>query len=379
MIQKEKILEILDSPSIINAEIANQLVSEIEKYPYFQPLHFVLLKYYKSTNNTEYNQLISKSAIGIYNRRKLLTFFNTNDSQPLEITNKNTSTVDLPDSSRREEKDTLGENISDALKNLSEENTQLSEKNILPEVVFELDNTFEIILPEISSIDTINERAEFTEDIDLSVSDITEIDTQTTIEENNQNIAHDIEFSIPEKTLPQEADNDNSDIANIIQTDQTKGVVIAMETEQPDDNDLFIDKSEISEIKSENTDTGHTFTAWFNHLNTPDNTTQAEDTESNIAPVVQNEKIDLIDKFLSDDPRIKPKPISDVEQPDISLSSTEEHEDFITDTLAKIYLKQGSFLKAIAAYEKLSLKFPEKSTYFASQIEEIKNNINTQQ
>jgi hypothetical protein len=379
MIQKEKILEILDSPSIINAEIANQLVSEIEKYPYFQPLHFVLLKYYKSTNNTEYNQLISKSAIGIYNRRKLLTFFNTNDSQPLEITNKNTSTVDLPDSSRREEKDTLGENISDALKNLSEENTQLSEKNILPEVVFELDNTFEIILPEISSIDTINERAEFTEDIDLSVSDITEIDTQTTIEENNQNIAHDIEFSIPEKTLPQEADNDNSDIANIIQTDQTKGVVIAMETEQPDDNDLFIDKSEISEIKSENTDTGHTFTAWFNHLNTPDNTTQAEDTESDIAPVVQNEKIDLIDKFLSDDPRIKPKPISDVEQPDISLSSTEEHEDFITDTLAKIYLKQGSFLKAIAAYEKLSLKFPEKSTYFASQIEEIKNNINTQQ
>ncbi len=61
---------------------------------------------------------------------------------------------------------------------------------------------------------------------------------------------------------------------------------------------------------------------------------------------------------------------------DVSRISIEEDESYITDTLAKIYVKQGLYSKAIYAYEKLSLKYPEKSIYFATQIEEIKQLIN---
>jgi hypothetical protein len=87
-------------------------------------------------------------------------------------------------------------------------------------------------------------------------------------------------------------------------------------------------------------------------------------------------QLDLIDKFIIANPRIEPnKDKTAVPNTDLSVPFVEEHGGFVTETLAKIYIGQGYYSKAMDIYEKLSLKFPEKSSYFASQIEKVKEYI----
>jgi tetratricopeptide (TPR) repeat protein len=85
---------------------------------------------------------------------------------------------------------------------------------------------------------------------------------------------------------------------------------------------------------------------------------------------------ELIDKFIVANPRIEPhKDKSNIPADDISRLFVEEAGELVTETLARIYINQGYYSKAIDIYEKLSLKFPEKSSYFASQIEKVKEYI----
>ena len=83
-------------------------------------------------------------------------------------------------------------------------------------------------------------------------------------------------------------------------------------------------------------------------------------------------KFDLIDKFLQANPKIEvnkdddtPSNIEIVEKKDIGRQ-------FMTETLAKVYLEQGKYAEAIQAYQILMLKNPAKSAYFAEQIAMIR-------
>jgi len=114
----------------------------------------------------------------------------------------------------------------------------------------------------------------------------------------------------------------------------------------------------------------HSFTDWLSILDHPD---KKPDVQPETKPVA-DEKV-LIEKFIKASPRLSP-PRENAPHVDISEDSVKEHDGIFTDTLARIYIKQGYYSKAIFAYEKLILKYPEKSGYFAGQIEEIKKLTN---
>ena len=84
----------------------------------------------------------------------------------------------------------------------------------------------------------------------------------------------------------------------------------------------------------------------------------------------KQKKFDLIDKFIESDPKISPD--SDVADVDIKSSVKLNKEELMTETLAKVYLEQKKYKKAIQAYKILSLKYPEKSSFFADRIKAVK-------
>lgn len=118
----------------------------------------------------------------------------------------------------------------------------------------------------------------------------------------------------------------------------------------------------------------HSFSEWLQLTKfTPieRENTEIEKKES-ILPDDKKKKIDIIDKFIESNPKIGP-----IKETSINTSlleqTSQEPSHLMTETLARIYLEQKKYKKAIQAYEILILKYPEKSIFFANRIKDIKD------
>ena len=95
------------------------------------------------------------------------------------------------------------------------------------------------------------------------------------------------------------------------------------------------------------------------------------ETESEEVPPLQHQ--DVIDKFLEREEvsplRIKLEPAEEpVDELPEPTSESVGNDGFFTETLAKIYIKQKKYDKALEIIRKLNLIYPEKNRYFADQI-----------
>jgi len=86
---------------------------------------------------------------------------------------------------------------------------------------------------------------------------------------------------------------------------------------------------------------------------------------------VRSKKFDLIEKFIEKSPKLAGKKRA-TSKHNIAKAQMIQPEALMTETLARIYLEQRNYKKAIQSYKILSLKYPEKSGFFADQIKAIK-------
>ncbi len=133
-------------------------------------------------------------------------------------------------------------------------------------------------------------------------------------------------------------------------------------------------------------DETHTFTEWLRLASI--HSVKAVEIERDKKKPSQRDA--LIDKFLREEPKIsKPQKAEFFSPVNMAKQSIVENDDLVTETLAGIYEKQAVsaaepkdkrrlLTKAIKAYEKLSLKYPEKKVSFAARIENLRQQLNEQ-
>ncbi|MBI2279382.1 MAG: hypothetical protein HYU68_01660 [Bacteroidetes bacterium] len=157
---------------------------------------------------------------------------------------------------------------------------------------------------------------------------------------------------------------------------------IELEEEETEDrSQKSEDRSQKSKVRSQKTEDGSekledfdenselTFSDWLKRLPSSD-----KKTDKNVS---QHKKIklDLIDKFIQEDPKIKPKKTEFYSPINMARLSVVDDSDLVSETLALIQVEQGNYEEAIKTYQKLSLKNPEKRSYFANQIKILKQKI----
>ncbi|HEU4788254.1 MAG TPA: tetratricopeptide repeat protein [Flavobacterium sp.] len=227
--------------------------------------------------------------------------------------------------------------------------------------------TYEKKIEELLNITVVDSQIIEKEEVQIVKATPLEHSILTSIKEANTNTAQSNSLFIDKLEIDKNVEQ--SILDSIKEATPTKIEEVTIEAEK----NLEIGKP-LDFSKSET----HSFHQWLQisriqpiiRENPQENNSMAKEPES-IIDESKKKKAELIDKFIETSPKIPPIKPGVVFTPNIDLNK-EDNSYLMTETLAKVYLEQKKYQKAIQAYEILILKYPEKSSFFADRIKDIK-------
>jgi hypothetical protein len=309
----------IENSSSVNRQMIGEIYELIDIFPYFQSAHLLLLKGLYKNSDVKFENQLRNSAIHI-NDRDVLYWLLKDDITLPAITAENPAIPNVENLTEKTLVDASAENIPNE-----------SEKD---------SDTQQTVIQAANS--------------EYLINDIEKDSDKIRIEE-----------------MPQPGDHVSG-----------HGILIAAEPESTDSSGVIFlpdEDNSFAEDKVFFMDPGFSVpeSSELLELDLDEETfTIEEDLPGEIKESKKQLQSELIDKFIISNPRIEPKrDKTESLNEDISQPFVEQTDGLVTETLAKIYVCQGYYSKAIDIYEKLSLKFPEKSSYFATQIEKVKEYI----
>lgn len=273
------------------------------------------------------------------------------------------STNDLREQIERRLAEIRGEDYQEVKAKISVEKEKIQEKESIVDSESHTDNQNIIEEKEAAREENLSESGElFLLGDEKEVEDLS-ADTECQPDKDGQEILSEEE---PLLDLSYPLQNEDSKNEEIVTEDQDGEESISSGADMESDNDSGDFKDE-NGLKQEI----HSFESWLSMLGTG----HSEEDTAEMKKSVSGQR-EIIDKFILTNPRIQPRHADHYEKGDMAAESVRYKDGLFTETLANIYIKQGYYSKAIFFYQELSLKFPEKSAYFAGQIKEIEKRIN---
>jgi hypothetical protein len=325
----ENYTNLLAHPQKISRDELTLLSFVIEKYPYFQSARALQLKALKNDSSFLYNDALKLTAAYTTDRDILFEYITSKSFVQNEI-----SKVILSHDPAFNDIEVVAENVSESVS--IEIDKQLKEEIKRAEAILN-PNLFERKIDAVSEILANSDKVlQSTEDNEDIISEVEK--TKDTFAEDTLELHKPLEFT----------ERDTHSFNEWLQLTKTKP----------------IERNTISKKEAKAND---------------------EDLEEAEIPNERERKNELIEKFIQNKPKLAPITVSAKQQEDKSQREnlatlyTQAPEALMTETLAKVYLSQKNYLKAIKAYKILILKYPEKSGFFADKIRAIEKLINTEE
>ncbi|NMH27568.1 tetratricopeptide repeat protein [Flavobacterium silvaticum] len=335
---------LLNHPDAVTAHDTEELDKIVTEFPYFQSARALRLKGLYKEDSFRYNYALKVTAAYTSDRGVLFDFITSNQFHSVTRTifeDKQQELLDLP----------VTENISEEVKPdeiIEEPTIEAANVEVEEETI-----TFLSDPATLSILDSIRE----------ATVDYTVVESEPEIETATEEPA-----DIPESKEIIETPEAAAVSVPQIAADEKLGIGKPLDFSQDEKHSFqeWLQLSAFHPIQRENP-----------QPDSEEETAQNTDGDLNEERQKKNE---LIDRFIENNPKIPPVK-KDLPLPALSVepSRAVDNSYLMTETLARVYLEQKKYDKAIQAYEILILKYPEKSSFFADRILDIRTlkNINS--
>jgi tetratricopeptide (TPR) repeat protein len=376
-VNQEHLSHIVKQPASISGQDAIELEALCKKFPAFSTPFVLLARYYWQTGDYRMEEAVQQAALRVNDREWLYDFVHATAekantdiakiqeteipfSEPLE------SEIDIQVEQLSAVVETITETVE--LETIPQEieiqiEVQIEEQTVVSSM-FEPEDSENLVFDEIEALDAA---------VGASILGITGLDYAQANPTIENDASGEIVTDVGGLITPMSAEEDNIETAAISSFEVDD--VLA------DEHHAAANEYNIEQFYPTPAETvSGPPTDFYSWLGQPaaqqEEETVAEETAIPVSEQELTHQQQLIDRFIANNPTIS-RPKKEFFTPETAAKKSEHlPEQLATETLATVYLNQGNAEGAIRIYERLILKFPEKSSYFVSLIEKTRNEFN---